>query len=139
MALLGFHTRGHTTWGLMGVFYFVFISLLNLKKLIRDFIISVFPTRWKTFYFALLARTLLSNMVIDIFAGLQLFVFFVLFVFIVYYSRYLIYKIKNAFILKIRRVCLITFVTINLLGGFLCFFLGINVKAFIRANTKYAN
>ena len=48
-------------------------------------------------------------------------------------------KPKNALLLNIERVSLINFVTINFLGGFSWFFLGIKVKAFIKANTKYAN
>ena len=48
-------------------------------------------------------------------------------------------KSRNTLLLNIGRVSLINFVAINLLGGFSWLFLDIKVKAFKRANKKYAN
>ena len=53
--------------------------------------------------------------------------FFVVFVFIIYSSRYLIYKIKKCFIIEHRKS----------ISNKFWLFLGIKVKAFVRANTKY--
>ena len=81
---------------------------------------------------------LLSNMVIDIFVGLQLFAFVCCLFLLSIRQDTLSIKLRNALLLNIR-VCLINFVKKNLLGGFSQIFLGVKVKAFIRANTKYAN
>ena len=82
---------------------------------------------------------LLPNMVINIFVGLQLFVFLCFLFLLSNRQEILSINSRNPLLLKIGRVCLINFVTINLLGAFSLFFLGVKVKPFIRANTKYAN
>ena len=70
--------RRRTAWCLSGIFYFVFI-ILKVHGAGRSFL--YFIGRWKTFHFALSAGMLLPNMVINIFVGLQLFIFFVFFCF----------------------------------------------------------
>ena len=107
--------RGRIAWGLMGVLYFVFI-ILTVDKTGK---ILIKVSHWVETYQKLY--------------NLCLFCFYYLFV------KILSIKPKNALLLNIGRVSLINFVTINLLGGFSWFFLGIKVKAFIKANTKYAN
>ena len=93
----------------------------------------------KKFHFTLPAGMLLPNMAINIFVGLQLFVF-LCFLFLLSISQdNLSINSRNALLLNIGKVSLINFVTINLLGGFSWFFLGIKVKAFIRAHTNYVN
>ena len=93
----------------------------------------------KNVHCALRAGVLLPNMVINIFVGLQLFVFLCFLFLLSLRQDNLSIKSRNALLLNIGRACLINFVTTNLLGGFSWFFLGIKVKAFIKANTKYAN
>ena len=94
----------------------------------------------KNFSFALPAGMVLPNMVMNIFVGLQLFVFFWSFLFLLYIRQDILsIKSRNGLLLNIGRVSLLNFVKTNLLGGLSWLFLGIKVKAFIRANTKYAN
>ena len=83
---------------------------------------------------------LLPNMVINIYVGLQLFVFFSYLFSLSIRQDILSLKLRIALLLNIGRVSLIKFVTINLLGGFQWVFLGIKLKAFIRLHkrTKYA-
>ena len=73
------------------------------------------------------------------FAALCFFVFFFFLFLLSIRQDNLSIKSRNASLLNIGRLSLINFVTINLLGAFSWFFLGIKVKAFIRAHTKYAN
>ena len=93
----------------------------------------------KNFHFALPAGMLLPNMAINIFVGLQLFVFLCFLFLLSIRQDNLSIKPRNALLLNIRRVSVTNFVTTNLLGGFSSFFLGRKGKAFIRAHTKYAN
>ena len=74
-----------------------------------------------------------------LFVGLKLFVFLCFLFLLSNRQDILSIKSRNALLLNIGRVCLTNFVTINLLGGCSWFFLSIKVKAFIRADTKYAN
>lgn len=103
------------------------------ENLIRNFTAFFFQLM-KTFHFPLPAGTLLSNMIISMFVGLQLFGPFLFFTFI-----FVKIKSRSALLLNTGRVCLINFVTMNLLGGVSCFFIAKKVKAFIRTNTKSAN
>ena len=93
----------------------------------------------KNFHFALPAGMVLPNMAINIFVGLQLFVFLCFLFLLSICQDNLSIKSRNALLLNLGRVSLINFVKINLLGGFSWFFLGIKAKAFIRAHTKYTN
>ena len=77
---------------------------------------------------------LLPHMVINIFVGLQLLTFLCVLFLLSIRQDILSIKVGNALLLNIGRVYLIHFATINLLGGLSWFFLGIKVKAFIRAN-----
>ena len=77
---------------------------------------------------------LLPHMVINIFVGLQLLTFLCVLFLLSIRQDILSIKVGNALLLNIGGVCLIHFATINLLGGLSWFFLGIKVKAFIRAN-----
>ena len=131
-------------------FYFVFITLTldgtgkilikvsHWQNLIRNCTISVFFQSMKNFHFALCwgAFTQYGH---KYFCGLAALCFFLFFVLLSIREDNLSFKWRNALLLNTGRLCLINFVTINLLGGFLWFFLGKKVKAFIRANTKYAN
>ena len=93
----------------------------------------------KNLHFATPAGMLLPNMAINIFRGLQLFVFFCFLFLLSIRQDNVSIKSRNALLLNTGRVSLINFVTINLLGGFSWFFLGIKVKAFMRAHMKYAS
>ena len=62
-------------------------------------------------------------MVVSTSVGLQLCGFFVFFVFLYILQDNLSFKSRNALFLNTERVRLISFVTINLLGGFLWLFL----------------
>ena len=88
---------------------------------------------------SLSAGIILPNTTINILVGLQLFAFLWFLFLLSIRQDNLSIKSRNALLSNIGRVSLINFVTINLLGGFSCFFLGTKVKAFIRANTKYAS
>ena len=69
----------------------------------------------------------------NIFVGLQFFAFLSFLFLLSIREDILSIKSRNTLLLNIGRVSLINFVTINLLERFSW------VKAFIRANTKYAN
>ena len=99
----------------------------------------MFYQSMKNFSFPLLAGMLPSNMVMNIFVGLKLFVF-LSFLFLLSICQDMLYiKSRNALLLNKGRVSLLNFVKINSSGGFSWLFLIIKAKAFIRANTKYAN
>ena len=61
---------------------------------------------------------LLRNMVINVFVGLQFFVFLYFLFLLSLRQDILSIKLRNALLLNIGRVCLINSVMINLLGGF---------------------
>ena len=137
--------------GVNGVFYFGFIILAvnGTGKILFKFSYWVEPNyklhnfqSMKNFSFCTPcwdAFTKYGHQYFCRFAALCCF-FFVCFLFLLSNRQDMLsIKSRNALLLNIGRACLINFVTINLLGGCSWFFLSIRVKAFIRANKKYAN
>ena len=77
----------------------------------------------KNFSFALPAGMLPPNMVMNIFVGLQLFVFLSFLFLSSIRQNILSIKSRNALLLNVGRVSLLNFVKINLLGEFSWLFL----------------